>query len=370
MKNAASFRRDLTLWFTRNARDLPWRRKRSPYATWISEVMLQQTQVKTATPFFERWMKALPDTHALARAPEQKILHLWQGLGYYSRARNLKRAAQHIIRHHDGRIPLTMKELLEVPGIGPYSAGAILSIGHNRKAPIADGNVLRVIARLEAIRRPIDEETTRRHILDIEAGLVPSSNPGRFNEALMELGALICTPKTPACGSCPVSRHCLAREKNLTARIPQKKRRILLTKVRAAAVILEHKNRFFLHRRPVGRIMGGLWEFPELKFAPDEGLTAAHAARLLKRHLGRPELRLRKITSLKRHYTRYAETLEVYRAKAAAGPKEHCGIWKSVWVPKNRLEEYPLSSAHARIRRLVLDADRGLAKPALTDHIQ
>jgi A/G-specific adenine glycosylase len=204
MQNPTLFRRQLNSWFKANQRALPWRQNRSPYNTWVSELMLQQTQVTTMVKYFERWIKELPNVEALAAADDEHVMHLWQGLGYYSRARNLKKGAQYIIEHHQGQLPQTIEELMDIPGIGRYTAGAIASLAFNIKAPIVDGNVLRVFSRLYNLDAPINEQKAKDHIYQLQFDLVPNKNPGSFNESLMELGALICTPKNTQCPTCPV----------------------------------------------------------------------------------------------------------------------------------------------------------------------
>jgi len=346
MRNIEAFRRDLIGWFETNKRDLPWRRKRTPYAVWVSEIMLQQTQVKTVIPYFNRWIKTIPSVKALAKIPERTLLGLWQGLGYYSRARNLQKSARHLLANHGGRLPDTYEELIKIPGIGPYSAGAIASLAFNRRVPLADGNVLRVMARVYAIRTPIDQERTKNRILELASRLVPKDRPGDYNEASMELGALICQPKNPLCGSCPVRRHCVAFKKGIAEKLPVKQRRQKITKVRACAVVLNKNGRFFLHRRPAGELMGGLWEFPEWK------TNEADEKIFLSKRLDIPPQDLKLMDSIKRYYTRFAETMNVYTAGVKKTPEVLENTWKKRWVTGGDLRNYPLSSAHAKIRSM------------------
>jgi len=354
MKNPVLFRQDLTRWFKKAKRVLPWRQKRTPYATWISEIMLQQTQVKTVVPYFKRWMRDIPSIRALGKTAEHKILNLWQGLGYYSRARNLKKGAQYLIQNHHGRMPQTLDEILRIPGIGKYSAGAILSIAFNKKAPIVDGNVLRVLARLYALQDPIDEERTKESFYKLQSALVPAKNPGIFNEGLMEFGALICTPKAPLCTICPVRRHCLAFEKKLVGQLPKKSRLKKITKVHAYAVVLNRNGKYFIHKRPEGQIMGGLWEFPEWKMAEGTKPNEKSQASLLSKELGVQKNSLLFLKSIKRHYTRFAENLSVYSADVQKTPPALKNEWQQKWVGGNELKSFPLTSAHAKIRSLLL----------------
>lgn len=345
-----SFRRKLVGWFGKNGRDLPWRRKRTPYATWISEMMLQQTQVRTMLPYFAAWMKAFPTVRALDRASLDDVLVKWQGLGYYARARNIKKCARVLTERYGGKIPSDYQELQKLPGIGPYSAGAIASIGFGIKAPIVDGNVLRVLARAYAIEDPIDLPAARDKIFNLQSELVPDREPGVFNEALMELGALVCTPQNPSCPVCPVASECASLKLGKVDRIPRKANGKKITKVRAWAVVLRDKDRYFLHRRPEGQIMGGLWEFPERKSPEGLKSSAANELRSVAAALGLPAKSVSRLCVLKRHYTRFAESLTVYAAEAGVVPAGLSRGWESRWVTSKDLHRLPLTSAHARIR--------------------
>lgn len=347
-----ALRKKLTGWFKKHGRDLPWRRDRTPYATWISEMMLQQTQVKTMVPYFEAWMKAFPSVEALDRAPLEDVLLKWQGLGYYARARNIKKCARTLVENHGGRLPADYAALQELPGIGPYSAGAIASIGFGLKAPIVDGNVLRVFARVYAIEDPIDQPAGRQKIFRLQSELVPEREPGVFNEALMELGALVCTPQNPACSVCPLASLCAALKLGKTDVLPRRALEKKTVKIRAWAAVLVHDGRVFVHRRPEGQIMGGLWEFPEEKWKPEQAVSAGEELKAAGRRLELPAASLKKILTIKRNYTRFAETLTVYSARAAtaAVPPAVSRGWESRWLKKNELGRIPLTSAHAKIR--------------------
>jgi A/G-specific adenine glycosylase len=338
-------------WFRNNGRDLPWRRKRTPYATWISEMMLQQTQVKTMLPYFDAWMKAFPSVKTLDQAPLEEMLLKWQGLGYYARARNIKKCARVLMEKYGGKLPADYEALQELPGIGPYSAGAIASIGFGLKAPIVDGNVLRVLARVFEIEEPIDNPATREKILKLQRELVPDLDPGVFNEGLMELGALVCTPQNPSCLACPVASECGAIKSGKEDILPRKANEKKITKVQAWAVVLRHKDRYFLHRRPEGQVMGGLWEFPEQKMPQGKAASASSELRSVATAIGMPSKSVERLFVLKRHYTRFAETLSVYSAEVGPAVGENIGRgWECRWVLSRELDKLPLTSAHARIR--------------------
>jgi A/G-specific adenine glycosylase len=316
--------------------------------------MPQHTQVKTVLPYFERWMKAFPSVRSLARASDHEVLRLWQGLGYYSRARNLKRAAAYLLERHGGRLPRTYEAILRVPGIGPYSAGAILSIAYGAKVPIADGNVLRVLGRVFAVPDPVSLPAVRERVRRLEEALLPARRPGEFNEALMELGALVCTPRNPACPGCPVRAHCRAFAGGAPEKFPVKTRRIPVQKVEACAVILEKEGKVLIRRRPVGRLMGGLWEFPEWKREPGRKWSLADRKDFIARTLGLAPDALGHAGTVRRHYTRFAETLAVFRADWNGGRVPLEEAWPSRWASPGELASYPLTSAHAKIRNLIL----------------
>ncbi len=253
----------LAAWFDATSRDLPWRRERAPYAVWLSEVMLQQTRVDTVVPYFQRFLARFPDVRALAAAPLDDVLHLWSGLGYYRRARQLHATAREVTERHGGVFPAEAPALRALPGIGAYTAGAIASIAYGRREPLVDGNVARVLARLEGIGEPIKSPSAVRRVWAIAARLLPDEQPGRFNEALMELGAMVCTPRDPRCDACPVSRFCAARAAGRERELPVVARKAAVPVVPAvAAVLVAPDGRILFARRREGGLFGGLWEPP------------------------------------------------------------------------------------------------------------
>lgn len=268
-------------WYHENARDLPWRRTRDGYAVWISEIMLQQTRVAAVIPYYERFLRELPDVFALANVEDDRLHKLWEGLGYYSRARNLKRAAGEIVSHFDGKMPQSYEALLTLPGIGEYTAGAIASIAFGEAVPAVDGNVLRVYARLFGVERDIRDLAFKKEVRAFLLPLVPEEQPGAFNAALMELGATVCLPNgQPKCGECPVQEYCVAYREGRTAELP------VLSAKKARRI--EHKTIFALtfnggligFRRPESGLLAGLWQLPETAGE----LTDAECARWLGEH--------------------------------------------------------------------------------------
>ncbi len=250
-------------WYSRNRRDLPWRRTRDPYAILVSEVMLQQTQVKTVIPYYHRWMEAFADIRALAAAPGQKVLKLWEGLGYYRRARNLQAAAREIVKKWRGRFPGTLDGLLALPGIGRYTAGALGSIAFGWRLPVVDGNVSRVLARFLGVKGFVKSPAVQNRLWLWMKASMPGDRPGDFNQAMMELGATVCLPKNPSCGACPVGENCRARRHGWQDRLPKTERVESVRRVESA-VLIRNAETIWLVRRSAGEWHEGLWALPSI----------------------------------------------------------------------------------------------------------
>jgi A/G-specific adenine glycosylase len=347
--DAMELQNALLSWFDEHKRPLPWRKRYRPYEVWVSEIMLQQTQVATVLPFFERWMKAFPTVEALAKAPEKKVLKHWQGLGYYSRARNIHASAKLIVAEHGGKFPSDFESILELKGVGRYTAGAIASIAFNEERPIVDGNVVRVLSRLFAI-----EGDDKEKIWGLQESLIPKGRARDFNQSLMELGALVCLPRSPKCGSCPVRKRCEAFSLGKTEEFPLPRVRKKTVRVDAGAVIIEKSGQFFLHRRPEGAIMGGLWEFPEWKVGKDEELSLEavleRTSKEMRKTLGLAAP-LEPVGTIRRSYTHHQESLRVYKVSLKNGaPKSE---WPSAWARKADFKKYPFTSAHSKITKLI-----------------
>src|SRR6266850_4724238 len=246
----ATFRKQLLGWFRQFQRDLPWRQTSDPYRIWLSEIMLQQTRVAAAIPYYERFSQRFPDVHALAAAPPEEVLRLWSGLGYYSRARNLQKAAQRIVAKHGGQFPTRMDDALALPGIGNYTAAAILSIAFGEKHAVLDGNVARVLARLGAIRGDLREPQRWQELQKKADRLLEPKSPGDWNQAMMELGATVCTPKAPRCLECPAQDWCRARQLGIEETLPAaRKKRATVKVTMTAAVLLDPRGRTLLLRQ-------------------------------------------------------------------------------------------------------------------------
>jgi A/G-specific adenine glycosylase len=279
----AAFSSDLLAWYRVSGRSLPWRdRKDDPYAVWISEIMLQQTTVNAVVSFYNRWMLRFPTVTSLADATLDDVLKHWAGLGYYARARNLKKAAEQVSSHFEGRLPQSVEELMRLPGIGRYTAGAISSIAFGCDSPTVDANIIRVICRLFALHGdPKSSSTLTKRIWEIAELLLPSGHAGEFNQSLMELGALICLPASPRCESCPVSTYCKARTTGDPAQFPEFGEAKNWIDVAHAACFVQHDGRLLIVQRPLEQLWGGLWELPRTSAFTDEdlGQTAVRAVR-------------------------------------------------------------------------------------------
>jgi A/G-specific adenine glycosylase len=275
-RELVNFRRELLGWFRQFQRDLPWRRTSDPYRIWLSEIMLQQTRVAAAIPYYERFLQRFPDVHSLAVAPQEEVLRLWSGLGYYSRARNLQKAAQEIAAKHKGQFPARLEDALALPGIGKYTAAAILSIAFNQKQAVLDGNVARVLARLQAIRGNLQESKRWKELQKTADGLLEPKSRGDWNQAMMELGATLCTPKSPRCLLCPVAQYCEGRKLGIAESLPEKrKKRATVEVTLAAAVFTDKKGQTLLLPPPkhskekasadhVPALVSKMWHFPTL----------------------------------------------------------------------------------------------------------
>jgi A/G-specific adenine glycosylase len=347
MINARCLARKLTRWFDQQGRDLPWRRRRDPYAVWISEIMLQQTQVKTVIPYYRRWMRALPRVADLARARPQRVLKLWEGLGYYRRARHAQAAARIIVKQHGGRFPENLQDLLALPGVGRYTAGALCSIAFNQPAPILDGNVRRLLSRLLGVAgdaRAVNAALWRAAQELVSTG---GGQPAKLNQGLMELGALICLPRQPKCPDCPLRRDCWARRENRIADFPAPARREPLTHRRFIALVARRGGRFLVRRRPAGGVNAGLWEFPNFE-APAKAGNLSRLAAPFRIARGGPFFRLR------HSITRYRMLLEGFQARLPGGAVS--GLALGEWKTPAELQRLALTSAH---RKLLQAASRG-----------
>lgn len=345
------FARQLLRWYDRHQRELPWRSEPTPYRVWISEIMLQQTRVEVVREYFRRFLDRFPDPSALARAPEEDVLRLWEGLGYYRRARNLHAAARQIVALHGGELPADPDALRRLPGIGRYTAGAILSIAFGQKQPILEGNTLRLHARLTGCRQPIDSASTQKRLWHLATEILPDRRPGDFNQALMDLGSGICRPQQPLCPRCPVREHCLSFRDNLVELIPVRENRMQLEDRDEATVMVLRGNRILMRKCGPEEWWTGLWDFPRTEVScirkrPLQFRTAGEGmdlAEWLKARTGLNAVLVPQTTVFRHSVTRYRIRLHLFRADSVSGRLRAGGDW--VWQPLSKLPELPLSAS-------------------------
>ena len=340
-----TIRRRLLRWYNQYARDLPWRQTRDPYAIWISEIMLQQTLVDTVIPYYLRFLRRFPTVAQLARAHPDTVLKLWEGLGYYSRARNMHKAAQVIMKDLDGVFPDTHAGLLELPGIGRYTAGAIASIAFDLPEPLVDGNVARVFCRLFNIDKDPKSTPVQKQLWEIAERLVQGKHPGHLNQALMELGALICRPQQPDCGRCPLKNGCQARDmgkqNELPAMAPKKK---VPTYTVALGIIWRHGKILIDQRKPEGHL-GGLWEFPGGKRQGREAIKQT-LIREVQEEIG-IEITVKKRFMIVNHaYSHFRVRLHVYECDYLSGHAQAKDCVQIKWVAPQQLKRYAFPGAN------------------------
>jgi A/G-specific adenine glycosylase len=349
----AALRRSLLRFYDRNARSLPWRGTRDPYAVLVSEVMLQQTQVKTVLGYFPAWMRRFPTLERLAVAEEADVLHAWQGLGYYSRARRLQQTARAVMDRHGGKMPSLREELLALPGIGEYSAGAVASIAFGRREPLVDGNVVRVLTRLFGLRGDPGRAPLKARLWALAGELVPADRPGDFNQALMELGATVCTPRAPRCADCPVASACVAREKGLSALLPELPERRAATEVRTVAVVVKRGDQVLVRRLPDGAPRwAGLHTFPFAELRAGESASAG--AERAARDVGVIVTARERLAVVRHTITRFRITLEVQQASRRAGTPGD----GARFVPTSELAELAMPAPHRKVAHLVIGRGR------------
>jgi len=363
-RELAPFREQLLGWFRQFRRDLPWRRTKDPYRIWLSEIMLQQTRVAAVIPYYERFVERFPDVRSLATAPENEVLRLWSGLGYYGRARNLRKAAQQVVARHGGQFPANFEDILALPGIGNYTAPAILSIAFGEKLAVLDGNVARVLSRVGAVRGDIREPRRWQGLQVTANSLLDPESPGDWNQAMMELGATLCTPKSPQCLLCPVAQFCEGRKLGIAESLPEKRKKHPTVEIHLAAAVFADENGWTLLLPPpegqnnesladyIPATVSKLWHFPTV---PASGDPAAKLRSLLRKLVPKKQngnLRLFAAGKIRHAVTYRAITVQPYRINTKTLPR----IKGAERVPLQEVTVLPVSNLTRKVARAALEA--------------
>ena len=361
-RELASFRKQLLKWFRQFQRDLPWRRTKDPYRIWLSEIMLQQTRVAAVIPYYQRFLERFPDIQALAEAPQEEVLRLWSGLGYYSRARNLQKAAQQIVAQRDGKFPEKCEDILALPGIGEYTAAAISSIAFGEKQAVLDGNVARVLARLGAIRGDLHAQGRWQELQKTAKSYLEANSPGEWNQAMMELGATLCTPKSPQCLLCPVNAFCEGRKLGIAEDLPEKRKKRATVEVSlASAVFADEQGRTLLLPPPkrnsgvadadhVPTLVSHLWHFPTISVNDDPAAKMQAHLRKIYQAGRNGRLRLEPARQVRHTVTYRAITITPFRIQVKKLP----GIKEAQQVPLADMSTLPVSNLTRKVARAAL----------------
>jgi len=342
------FSRRLLDWYSKNARELPWRNHPDPYAVWVSEIMLQQTRVETVIPYYLRWMRELPTISTLAAASQQEILILWEGLGYYSRARNIHRAAVVLVKEHNGYLPTESTKLRQLPGIGRYTAAAIASFAFGKDEPMLDGNIRRVLSRIFYVTEPLGSSQGEKVLWRIASEQLPLGQAGEYNQAMMDLGSIICVPKSPKCINCPLRDLCKARKLGFQAELPVPKLRKEIPHYTVTAAVFENGGEVLIAQRPQDSLLGGMWEFPGGKQEPGEDLKSCLQREILEElgvviQVGDP------LGVYQHAYTHFRITLHAFRCSLNGFQptlKEHTDLR---WVAVSDLKDFPMGKVDRQI---------------------
>ena len=344
-------------WYVKQARDLPWRNQKDPYAIWVSEVMLQQTRVQTVIPYFKNWMRAFPNLHVLANADLDQVLSVWEGLGYYRRAHNLRRTAKLVVEKYGGSLPQSTNELIKLPGIGAYTAAAIAAFAYDADVIALDGNLRRVLSRLFKYEQDPRTAKAEKTLVQYALEMMPVGEASKFNQALMDLGAVICVPQNPSCDRCPLSQDCLARQQGLQHDLPVVPKKKSIPHYQVSAGILQRGEKTLLARRPEGDLLGGLWEFPGGTCIEGETLQAC----LIREWEEELDLEIQpgKIYGVFSHaYTHFRVSVHAFKILSAKGDPKVLEHEEIRWVPLEELMEYPMGKIDREISKVILNEQR------------
>ncbi|WHH61499.1 A/G-specific adenine glycosylase [Petroclostridium sp. X23] len=342
---------NLLKWFDKNKRDLPWRKTKDPYKIWISEIMLQQTRVDTVIQYYQRFVKRFPAVKELAEADEQDVLKHWQGLGYYSRVRNLHKGAKMILKQYHGIFPDTMEEIKKIPGIGPYTAGAVLSIAFNQPYPAVDGNVLRVFSRIMDIHEDIAQASTVKLIQEKVKELIPQGRASDFTEALMELGALLCIPANPLCLACPLYEQCEARARGVQNDLPVKTKKQKPKKMHMVFCVVKKGEEILMIKNPANGLLGGLWSFPGKEAGEKQDEEAVNQ---ILEELKLNAIDIKKIGTARHIFTHMDWDMHIYQCAVKNKEKideEH------LWITKEEFGDYPIPKVYQKVCKLILNSN-------------
>lgn len=343
--NKNQFESDLLTWYEANKRDLPWRRTKDPYKIWVSEIMLQQTQVDTVIPYYEKFLGKFPTVYELAEADEESVLKMWEGLGYYSRARNLHTAAKQVVQDFGGIVPHTVAEISQLKGVGPYTRGAVLSIAYGVAEPAVDGNVMRVMSRILGIEDNISEAKTKKIFEVIMKEVMSQTDPSSYNQALMEMGALICTPRNAACLHCPIREHCAAFEAGIVDQLPVKGKQKKQKQIDYYVVLLQDEaGSYAIEKRPDKGLLANMWQFPMI---PKEKVQVNQ---WLENDYGVP-IRLKKeLGQVKHVFSHIIWQLHIYEGEAA-WTADNKNSFR--FIEKENLSDLPFSVAHQKVKTFI-----------------
>jgi A/G-specific adenine glycosylase len=344
--NITGFQQDLLTWYQTNKRDLPWRENQDPYRVWVSEIMLQQTKVETVIPYFYQFIDKFPSVYELADADPQDVLKAWEGLGYYSRAGNLQNAVKEVVAVYGGKVPDNRKELGALKGIGPYTRGAILSIAYNQPEPAVDGNVMRVISRVLKIEENIAEQRVKKLFEAYVQELISIDDPASFNQALMELGALVCTPKSPACSKCPVKTHCTAYKEGIQQQLPIKTKAKKQNEIPYAVLLIHNqKEEYLIEKRPDSGLLANLWHFPMI---PLKDVEFDDLENWILQKYGIQVILREKVGELKHVFTHLIWKLDIYSAETDVAKTENDEL---IFEQKRNLKTYPFPVSHVKMMK-------------------
>jgi A/G-specific adenine glycosylase len=351
------FQNQLLAWYDANKRSLPWRDLDDPYLIWLSEIMLQQTRVDSVKPYFDRFREEFPTIFDLAKADQQEVLLLWEGLGYYSRARNMHGTAQKVVKNFDGKIPDNWDEIIELKGIGPYTAAAVLSMAYQKPHAVVDGNVIRVLSRWFGIEDDVKQTAVKNDIQKLANEMLATARPGDFNQALMELGALICTPSEPACDQCPLAAGCAALKKVKTDVIPYKapSKKVPHHNI-GVGIVINQNDEVLIALRPEDGMLGSLWEFPGGKQEKGESIEET-IVRELKEELGITVEIVQPFMKLNHAYSHLKITLHASICKLTAGNPEPRASQEIRWTDIDKLNDFPFPKANRQLTKKLMNTE-------------